>query len=89
MFQKMSTFWNFDDYIRNPHGKCNQISTNMPSIGLVICEAGFEFLRTLRKQYFFSKVKSSGRVLKCYNTGINHLYVLKVDNMILDILDPI
>ena len=32
----------FRDYFWNPP-KCIQISTNMPSIGLVICKLGFEF----------------------------------------------
>ena len=30
------------DFIRNQHEKLIQMSTNMPSIGLVICEIGFE-----------------------------------------------
>ena len=30
------------DYIWNLHDKCNQISTDMPSIGSVICEINFE-----------------------------------------------
>ena len=33
----------FGDYIWNHHEKCIEISTNMPSIGLIICEIGFEF----------------------------------------------
>ena len=33
----------FHDHIWNHHEKCIQISTNMPSIGSVICEIGFEF----------------------------------------------
>ena len=34
----MSTFWNYSDYILNHHEKYFQISTNMPGIGLEICE---------------------------------------------------
>ena len=33
----------FYNYIWNPHEKCIQISTSMPSIGLVIPEIAFEF----------------------------------------------
>ena len=32
----------FHHHIWNPREKCIETSTNMPSIGLVICEMGFE-----------------------------------------------
>ena len=32
----------FHDYIWNQHEKCIHISTNMPSIGLVISDIGME-----------------------------------------------
>ena len=32
----------FGDYIWNHHEECIQISTNMPSIGSIMCEIGFE-----------------------------------------------
>ena len=34
----------FRNCIRNHHDKCNQISTNIPSIGLIISERAFEIL---------------------------------------------
>ena len=39
----MSQIVKFHDYILNPHEKCIKMSTNMPSIGSVIGEIGFEF----------------------------------------------
>ena len=45
----------FRDYIWNHHEKCIQISTNMPSIGLVIPEIVFKFEE-------FSLVKINGRL---------------------------
>ena len=46
----------FHDHIWNRHGKCIQISTNMPGIGLVILEKAIEMLRILRKQILFCVV---------------------------------
>ena len=34
------TIHEFCDYIWNHHAKCIKMSTNMPGIGLVICEIG-------------------------------------------------
>ena len=48
-------------YIWNHHEKCIRISTNMPSIGLVICEIGFEIFRILRK---LSETNDDGTVLR-------------------------
>ena len=42
-FHKIVNILEFGDYIWNDLEKCIQISTNTPSIGLVICEIGFEF----------------------------------------------
>ena len=41
------------DYFLNHCEKCIQISTNMPSTGLVICEIGFEFHEIWEKNSFF------------------------------------
>ena len=41
----------------NHHEKCTQLSTNMPSIGLVIPNIGIGILNVLRKQKFFSMAK--------------------------------
>ena len=40
----------FGDYIWNHQNKCVQISTNMPSIGLVKHEIGFDFKEFLEKK---------------------------------------
>ena len=39
----MSTLFNFIYYIWNHHGKCIQISTNMPGIGPLIREIKVKF----------------------------------------------
>ena len=54
----------FQNYIWNHHGKCIQISTNMPGIGLVVREIAFEFGIILRKQTRFCFIsETNGRVL--------------------------
>ena len=50
--------------IWNHHGKCIQISTNMPCIGFVMSEIAFEMLRILIKPIWFEHVKTNGRELK-------------------------
>ena len=40
---KNANILEFDDDIWNLHKKCIKVSTYMPSIGLVVCEIGFEF----------------------------------------------
>ena len=47
MFKKNVKIFKFHGYIWNQHGKCIQISTNMPSIGLVIHKITFKILRIL------------------------------------------
>ena len=42
-FVKYLKIVEFHDHIWIHHEKCIQISTNMPSIGLLIVEIGFEF----------------------------------------------
>ena len=44
----------FGDYIWNHHVKCIQISTNMPGIGLVTCEIGFEIEEICEKKRNFN-----------------------------------
>ena len=43
-FEKNVNIVEFHDYIWSRHEKCIQISTNMPSIGLVIHEIDLEIL---------------------------------------------
>ena len=43
IFSKNVPILEFGDFIWHHHAKCVQINTNMPSIGLEICEIGFEF----------------------------------------------
>ena len=57
----------FGDYIWNLLGKCNQISSNMHGIGLVICEIAFDILNILRKHKPFCMVKPTGRMLNVTN----------------------
>ena len=45
---KMSTFWNFGDYIHNHHEKCIEISTTMPNIGLEIPDITFEICKKVK-----------------------------------------
>ena len=40
----------FDDYIWDLHEKCIKISTNMPGIGIVICEICLEMSESLGKK---------------------------------------
>ena len=49
----MSTILEFYDYIWNRHEKCIQISTNMPGIGLGICEIAVEV-----SQFSENKIKN-------------------------------
>ena len=45
----------FHYHIRNHHEKCTQISTSMPSIGLVIPEITCEMLDFLENKYKFAQ----------------------------------
>ena len=45
----------FRDHIRNHHYKCIQISTNMPSFGLVIPEITCEILEFWENKYNFAQ----------------------------------
>ena len=44
----------FGDYICNKLEKCIKISTNMPNIGVVICELGFKLQDFLREKINYS-----------------------------------
>ena len=45
----------FPYHIQNPHEKCIQLSTNMPSIGLVIPEISCEMLEFLENKHNFAQ----------------------------------
>ena len=56
MFSKISTFWNLMSIIIWNHcEKCIQISTNLPRIGLVICEImkNWQFGKNMAKYQHF------------------------------------
>ena len=57
----------FGDYIWNHHEKCIQISTNMPDIGLEICN----ILRILETERFWIDSETNGRVQNI-NTAFNY-----------------
>ena len=63
----------FQYHIRIHHEKCIQISTNMPSIGLVIPEITCEMLRILRKQTQFCSVKPTPCVVSVKRYALLYL----------------
>ena len=54
-FVKNDKIVEFHDHILNHHEKCIQISTNMPSIGLVIPEITCEMLEFLENKHNFAQ----------------------------------
>ena len=54
----VSKMQGFRDYIWNQNKKCSQISTNMPGIGPVVCETGFEFKEFIVKNKSFHYKKN-------------------------------
>ena len=57
----------YKEHIRNQHAKCIQLSTNMPSTGLVILEIG-NVIQNSKKKSGLGMLKSIAfRVLKVYS----------------------
>ena len=62
-FVKNVNIVEFHDHIWNHHGKCIQISTNMPSIGLVMPEITYEILEFFEKTNTILLIKPMPRVV--------------------------
>ena len=82
-FVKSVKIVEFHYHIRNRHEKCNQISTNMPSIGLVIPEKNLWNVRILRKQTQFCSVKP----MPCVVSGKGHKPWYKINSCLCVTMD--
>ena len=70
-------------FVWNRHGKCTQISTNMPDIGWVIHEIAFQILRILRKQRRFCMVKPMTACKEISLSRAKCLYQLRTGKRVL------